>query len=331
MKQTIFTLLLITSIGLISCRKTNNDPNIKQYDDIQIQNYIKNNGLTGMKRDTSHGDTSGIYYEILSQGSTVGQTPLDYPDSIAFVLTVKTFDGKYVNQDSLNLAHYDGVVGNIAFSTSIMGFTKGLQSAIHDLVKYRGTRARILVPSRVAYGVNGAGSGSSSNVNNRIAGNQCIDYYVNVINSLPKYQDYLINEFMQKSGLTGFTRINSGRGAGMYVKITTPGSGVGDVYDYNLASTFTANYTGKYLNGAIFGSTATDNTAGGIDATTLSSFAPTDGLRPGVEEALKGQTAGAAVSMIMPSRLGYGKAGNGTIGPDACLYFEFTIGTVTNP
>src|ERR1700754_822368 len=195
MKQTIFTLLLITSIGLISCRKTSTDPNITQYDETQIQNYIKANGLTGMKKDTLNGDTSGIYYEILSQGSTTGVKPLDYSDSVAFVLTVKTFDGKYINQDTLNLAHYDGLLGNITFSTTIMGFTKGLQSAMHDLVKYRGTRARILVPSRVAYGVNGAGSGSSSNVNNRIAGNQCIDYYVNVITSKPAYDDYLINEY----------------------------------------------------------------------------------------------------------------------------------------
>jgi FKBP-type peptidyl-prolyl cis-trans isomerase len=330
MKQTIFTLLLITSIGLISCRKTSTDPNIKQYDETQIQNYIKANGLTGMKRDTSHGDTSGIYYEILSQGSTAGVKPLDYPDSIAFVLSVKTFDGKYVNQDTLNLAHYDGLVGNISFSTSIMGFTKGLQSAIHDLVKYKGTRARILVPSRVAYGVNGAGSGSSSNVNNRIAGNQCIDYYVNVINSLPKYQDYLINEFMQKNGLTGFTHVTSGRGAGMYYKVTTPGSGVGDIYDHDSASSFSGTYTGKYLNGAIFGSTATDAATAGT--ATLTTFDPTQGdLVAGVQEGLKRQTAGAAVSIILPSRLGYGIAGSPPIGPDACLYLEFTMSTVTNP
>ncbi|MEN0056352.1 MAG: FKBP-type peptidyl-prolyl cis-trans isomerase [Mucilaginibacter sp.] len=330
MKQKIFTLLLITSIGLLSCRKTNNDPNIKQYDDIQIQNYIKANGLTGMKRDTSHGDTSGIYYEILSQGSTAGIKPLDYSDSVAFVLSVKTFDGKFVNQDTLNLAHFDGLVGYISLGSSIMGFTKGLQSAIHDVIKYPGTRARILVPSRVCYGVNGAGSGSSSNVNNRIAGNQCIDYYVNVITSIPKYQDYLIKEYMQKNGLTGFTQVTSGRGAGMYYKITTPGSGVGDVYDHNLSSSFVGTYTGKYLNGALFGSTATDPETAGT--TTLTTFDPTQGdLVAGVQEGLKGLTSGAAITMLLPSRLGYGKIGSPPIGPDACLRFDFVMGTITNP
>lgn len=326
MKQKIFTLLLITSIGLLSCRKNNNDPNIKQYDDIQIQNYIKANGLTGMKRDTSHGDTSGIYYEILSQGSTAGVKPLDYSDSVAFVLSVKTFDGKYINTDTLNLAHFDGLVGYISLGSSIMGFTKGLQSAIHDVVKYPGTRARILVPSRVCYGVNGAGSGSSSNVNNRIAGNQCIDYYVNVIKSVPKYQDYLINEYMQKNGLTGFTHVTSGRGAGMYYKITTPGAGTSDILADE--SSFTCNYTGRFLNGATFGSTATDTDTQGT--TTLTTFT-LGTLVAGVQEALYKQTAGAAVTLLVPSRLGYGVVGKPPIGPDVCIRFDFAISTVTNP
>jgi len=326
MKQTIFTLLLITSIGLISCRKTSTDPNINQYDDTQIQNYIKANGLTNMKRDTSHGDTSGIYYEILSQGSTAGVKPLDYPDSVTFVLTVKTFDGKYINQDTLNLAHFDGLLGYVTSGSSIMGFTKGLQSAIHDLVKYRGTRARILVPSRVAYGVNGAGSGSSSNVNNRIAGNQCIDYYVNVLSSEPVYDDYLINEYMKKNGLTGYTHVTSGRANGLYYKVTTPGSGTGDVMED--VSNFTSNYTGKWLNGATFASTATDTETAGT--TTLSSFTLGQ-LIVGVQEGLRGQTAGAAVSMLIPSRLAYGRGGNTGIGPNTCLYYDFTVATVTTP
>lgn len=329
MKQTIFTLLLITSIGLISCRKTGNDPNIKQYDDTQIQNYIQANGLTGMKRDTSHGDTSGIYYQILSQGSTVGKQPIDYADSISFVISVKTFDGKYINQDTLNLAHYDGVAGYISTLASngpIMGFTKGLQSAIHDLVKYKGTRARILVPSRVAYGVNGAGSGSSSNVNNRIAGNQCIDYYVNVLTSQPVYDDYLIHEYMTKNGLTGYTYVASGRGKGLYYKVTTPGGGTGDVLED--VSNFTSNYTGKWLNGATFASTATDVDTKGT--TTLSSFT-LGSLIVGVQEALRGQTAGAAVSMLIPSRLGYGQGGTSGIGANVCLYYDFTVATVTTP
>ena len=66
--------------------------------------------------------------------------------------------------------------------TQAQALPKGLQIAIHNLIKYKGTRARVLIPSRLAYGVNGyPEAGSASNVNTRIAGNQCLDYYVNVV------------------------------------------------------------------------------------------------------------------------------------------------------
>lgn len=327
MKQTLFTLLLITCIGLISCRKTKNDPNITQYDQTQIQNYISANGLTAMKRDVSNGDTSGIYYQILSQGSTTG-APLDYPDSVAFVLTVRSFDGKYVNADTLNLAHFDGLLGHITGGGPVLGFTKGLQYAIHDIIKYRGTRARVLVPSRVAYGVNGIGTGSSSNTGTRILGNQCLDYYINVISDVNVYDRYLINQYITKNNLSGFNEVQTGpaKGMGLFIKVVTPGTGTDPLSE---ASSFTSNYTGKVLNGGIFGSTATD--AGTSGTTTLSSFTLGQ-LILGVQYALNGQTAGAAVSMLIPSRLGYGKGGSGTtIGPDVPLYYDFTVSTVSNP
>ena len=86
MKQTIFTLLLISAIGLVSCRKHGNQPNIKQYDQEQIQNYISANGITGMKKDTVGGDTSGIYYKIILQPQT--DTALTYSDNISFVFNI---------------------------------------------------------------------------------------------------------------------------------------------------------------------------------------------------------------------------------------------------
>ena len=325
MKQTIFTLLLITAIGLISCRKNNNDPNIKQYDDIQIQNYIKANGLTNMKRDPAVGDTTGIYYEILSQGDTSKLTPMDYPDSLAFVFSLKSFDGKYTNVDTLNLNHFSGLLGHITNN----GLPRGLQLAIHDLVRYKGTRARILIPSRMAYGVNGFGSGSSSNVNTRIAGNQCLDYYVNVVSSVDAYDDYLIKDYMKRNSLTGYTSVTSGRAKGLYYKITTPGSGTGDVID-EASSYQVSAYSGKFLNEVVFDA--------GPTAGSPLTFT-TEGVVVGFQEATKGLTSGAVISIFIPSRLGYGKVGGSdpntgsiTIGANAVLHFtDLTIGTVTSP
>lgn len=322
MKQTIFTLLLITVIGLISCRKNNNDPDIRQYDDIQIQNYIKANGLTNMKRDPAVGDTTGIYYEILSQGDTSKLTPLAYSDSISFVFTLKSFDNKYNNVDTVNANHFFGLLGHLSNSS----LPRGLQLALHDLVRFKGSRAHLLIPSRMAYGVNGFGSGSSSNVNTRIAGNQCLDYYVNIVSDQNKYEDYLINDYMKKNNLTGFTPITSGRGKGMYVKVTTPGSGTGDAIGE--ASSFTVSaYTTQMLNDVV----ADPGPVAGTPASFTS-----EGTVPGFSEGLKGQTGGAVVSFFIPSRLAYAQSGSTggavSIGINVPLYFkDVTIVSVDNP
>jgi FKBP-type peptidyl-prolyl cis-trans isomerase FkpA len=307
MKQTIFTLLVLISIGFMSCRKDRNDPGIKQYDESQIKNYIAANGITDMLRDTTDGDTTGIYYKILAQGRG---TPMDYSDQISFVFTIRTLDGKFISVDSLNANHYYGFLGHVSNS-----LPKGLQTAIHNLIKYKGTAARVIVPSHLAYGVNGFGSGSSSNANTHIGGNQSLDYYINVVSNQEVYDDAIINSYIKSKGLTGFTKTADG----VYIKVATPGTG-SDLIDAD--SYITCTYSGKYLNDTVFDSTT-------LQGETSTSFT-VNGLANGVQEALTGQTAGSAVSMIIPSRFGYGTAGSSPIGSNVVLYFDFTIATVTN-
>jgi FKBP-type peptidyl-prolyl cis-trans isomerase len=314
MKQTIFTLLLITSIGLISCRKTSSDPNITQYDQNQIQSYIQANGLTSMKRDTAGGDTSGIYYQIINQGSTSADNQLSYSDSISFVFTLKSFDGKYTSVDSLRANHYDSFLGHV----SAAGLPRGLQQALYDVVKYHGTSARLLIPSRLAYGISGYGSGSSTNANTRIAGNQCLDYYVNVIKDQVAYDDYVIKNYMSVNSITGFTKITTGRGAGLYYKVHTVGTGTDVIGQY---SAFTADYSAQYLDLVALDS----GTAASFDNSSSTS-APV----VGVQEGLKGQTVGSSITLLVPSRLAYGK-GSSSVAADVCFRFDFTIDTVTNP
>ncbi|QEC77889.1 FKBP-type peptidyl-prolyl cis-trans isomerase [Mucilaginibacter ginsenosidivorax] len=308
MRKITFTLLFLISVGLLSCRKTSDDPNITQYDATNIQNYIKANGLTGMVRDTSDGDTSGIYYQILSQGATT--TPVAYSDTVKFVFTLKSFDGKYTSLDSLTANHYDGFAGHINQG----GFPKGLQIAIHNILKYKGTRARILIPSRLAYGVNGYGSGSSSNVNTRIAGNQCLDYYVNLVSDQNVYDDQIIKNYISTKGLTGFTKA----AGGFYYKVTIPGTGTDPIDQY---STFTATYAAKFLTDVQFDASPTDGTA-----TSLS----IESVVPGVAQGLQGLTTGAAVTLLLPSRYGYGRAGTTGVAGNTSLRFDFTVVTITN-
>ncbi|NNU33757.1 hypothetical protein HK413_05680 [Mucilaginibacter sp. S1162] len=94
MKQTTFTFLLFAAIALVSCRKDNYGPTIKEYDEDQIKSYISANGITGMTRDTS-----GMYYSISNPGTGA---PIDYSDNISVVFSVRSVDGKYVSVDTLS-------------------------------------------------------------------------------------------------------------------------------------------------------------------------------------------------------------------------------------
>jgi FKBP-type peptidyl-prolyl cis-trans isomerase len=255
---------------------------------------------------------------------------VDYPDSVAFVFTLKSFDGKYNNVDSLNTTHVDNLLGHLTLTSAPIA--RGLQLAIHDLIKYKGTRARILIPSRLAFGVNGYGSGSSSNVNTRILGNQCLDYYINLVSSVDAYDDDLIRGYMKKNNIDPLSYVHitapNARGRGLYYKVTTPGTGAGDAI--GVGSSYVVNaYSGKYLDDYVFD-------AGPVAGTPITFV--NEQVVVGLQEVLKGQTTGAVVSMFIPSRLGYGKSGgtdsngNVTLGSNVTLHFtDFTIGTVTNP
>jgi FKBP-type peptidyl-prolyl cis-trans isomerase FkpA len=317
MRQKIFTLLIISAIGLLSCKKTNVEPDIKQYDQAQIMNYISVHGITGMKRDKTNGDTTGMYYQIINPGDSVDQgkpiPPMDYPDNIAFVFSLRSFDGKYAQVDTI-ANHYQGYLGHVTLSKLPIG----LQLALRYNLRYRGASMRLLIPSHLAYGVSGYGSGSITNTNSRIAGNQCLDYYVHVIGNTSTdnqatYDDLVIRNYMAANTLTGYTKTASG----LYYKILTPGTGTVAI---TATSTNTGYYTGLLLNGNSFDSTY---------ATTPFSFTLLDFATQGNVEGLGNRTVGTKISLIMPSALGYGNAGATTIPPNSCLMFSWEILTVT--
>ncbi|WP_295669616.1 FKBP-type peptidyl-prolyl cis-trans isomerase [uncultured Mucilaginibacter sp.] len=321
MKQTIFSVIVISIIGVIlstgmtSCRKDNNQLTIKQYDDIQINNYIAANGLTGFSRDTSGGDTTGIYYKIISPGSGPA---LQYSDKVAFVYTYKTLDGSYVTSDTIANHYYD-YVGHIHNNN----YPLGLQTAVHNILKYSNASMRLLIPSHLAYGKNGSGSGSSQVANNRIAGNESLDVYIHAINYLPinnaptngfpAYDDMVIQNYMKANNLTGYTKTADG----LYYSILTPGTGTDAILT---TSTITATYTGQLLDGNIF-----DGAHNGTNAATLA----ISGLIPGAAEGLQKAVVGTKISMLIPSSIAYGISGSSGIPPFSCLRFTWQIVTVT--
>jgi len=307
MKKTIFTILLFSAIGLLSCRKDKVQPGIKDVDQQQILDYISTHNITGMKRDTVGGDTSGIYYETILPG-TPG-TSYKYADSVSFAFSLSSFDGNYVSADTIQ-NHYDDFAGHITNKA----LPYGLELVIHDVLK-RGGSMRILIPSRLAYGVNGYGTGSRLNVNSRIAGNQCLDYYIHSITNEAAYDDQVIKNYLTANNFTGYQKTASG----LYYLLRTPGTGTDPITDN---TTISCVYTALMLNGAIvdqFNST---------DGTTTTFDIPD--LIPGMREGLKNYvTTGASVSFIIPSTLAYRANAFGTAPPNTILRYEMNITAVT--
>jgi len=334
MKQTIFTIFLLLSVlGFISCKKNSVQPNIKQYDQTQILNYmaannltITGNPLTGFARDTVGGDTTGIYYHILTHVDM--GTRLAYDQPMPMVYTLQTFDGTYVSSDTIANHFYD-YAGHIQSG----GFPLGLQTAIVNDLKYGGWSMRVLIPSHLAYGYNGRGSGSSKVANNRIQGNECLDYYVNIPKVVPvphgsgiyvgvtaplmidpAYDSLVIYHYMKDSSLVAYNKTADSL---RYKILTSPTSSD----PVTLSSTVTATYTAQLYNATI------------VDNFNVSGGTPLNiaDLIPGMQEGLQTDSVsvGTKISMLVPSSLAYGLSGNGSVPPFSCLRFTWVIDAVT--
>ncbi len=312
MKQLYLSIFLLTTLALCSCRKDGVDIDIKTYDQQQIEAYIKANGLNNMKRDVSSGDTTGIYYEILSKGTSTKQ--LDYSDKVLWLSSFKSFDGLYNVTDTLSSTTSDGLyqirnysyVGNLA--------PNGLMLAVLNIVKTKGTRVHLLIPSRLAYGRNGLGTGSS-----RLRGNQCLDMYVNVLDesAMMAYDEFSIRKYAQSKGIDISTYSRTPSGA--FYKITKAGTGT--VYP-SPTGTVTIQNTGTLLNDTQFD-------ISGNESSTGVSFNVSEVIK-GYGEALQKGTANSQMSVFIPSTLAYGLSSRSGIPAFSTLRFEINLLTVTN-
>lgn len=318
MRQRIFTLFLIATVALVSCRKDHIDVDIKTYDQQQIENYISAHGLTGMKRDMTDGDTTGIYYQLLQAPPATETAPIDYADQVSFVFTLQSVDGKYISSDTIQ-NHTEEYLGHLN-QTSPLPMPKGVMLAIHNLLKYKGASARFLIPSHLGYGAGGLKTAGSSTVSNTsIAGNQCLDFYVHVIDDYKTYdQQVIVNRV---SDLSTYTKQESITKPGYfyYYKILEPGTGSDPIMT---TSSYTSTYTGQLLNGSIFDGT--------YNGSNISPSQPVANLTTGVHDAFVQNrvVAGTKIAIVVPSDLAYADGTAGTIPTNSCLRFTFVIVTV---
>ncbi|MEO6524841.1 MAG: FKBP-type peptidyl-prolyl cis-trans isomerase [Mucilaginibacter sp.] len=340
MKRILYTLMVLCAFGLLSCRKSGTDISLKQFDDNQIQNYIKSNNLTEMKPYTGNGDTTGIYYQVIIPGK--GDSILNTTQT-AYLYTAKSFDGQFNSSDT--------ILNHVYSYAPYIGPT-GLQTAIKNIAKTRGTKIRVLVPSRMAYGINGTTvtryTSNTTTSTTTIPGNQGIDYTItimdekgtmvvtNPLTNQPEtvlkqavYDEISIKKYLAAQGFSGYTRIDTGKYKGLYYKITKAGTGTDKI---GIGSVVGVQYTGFLFNTAIFDQQIIE---GNYAASSLILYK--DEVVDAMLGALPKATAGADISIITPSALAYGVAGatnsaSGGFGIPAfsCLRFDMSIITVAN-
>ncbi|MEO6150154.1 MAG: FKBP-type peptidyl-prolyl cis-trans isomerase, partial [Mucilaginibacter sp.] len=241
-----------------------------------------------------------MYYQILNEGN-IDSPRIEYSDNLAMVYSIRSFDGKYTSLDTI-ANHYAGFLGQF----SALGLPKGLQSGIYNILKHKGGAMRLLIPSHLAYGVNGFGSGSSGNVNGRIAGNQCLDYFVRIVDNQDIYDKIAIKKYLATNSLSGYNETPSG----LFYKIT--GSDTGAVITQT--SKVTVTYKLQLLNKVV------------IQEQTASVDFLIDDLVKGAQEGLKLAKPGQTISLLIPSNLGYGRPANTSGIPGfSCLVFDFDI------
>jgi len=166
----------------------------------------------------------------------------------------------------------------------------------------RGAKVRIIIPSYLAFGKNGSGNIPSNEV---------------IVSNLTIFSETTQADIDDKRITTFLTANNiiaDKHTSGVYYQILTPGTGT-DVIDEH--STLVVKYAGRLLDGTQFDSSESFST-------TLST------VIPGWGEVIPLFKAGSKVRIFIPSGLGYGTSGSGSIPINAVLDFTIDITSVTN-
>lgn len=267
---------------LASCKK--DYPTIQEIDNQSIQQYLSQNNLNMTKYIFN--DTSEFYYQVIKPGTGPN---IEYSQQVPLLFSIKTLDGTYSSADTFS-NRYASYLGYFALEP--------VRVAVKELLVKKNGQIRVIIPSRFAYGRNGSGS---------IPGNASLDISVSVLDEakLPAYEDYVIQEYLQKNGMTGFSKTTTG----IYYKISTPGTGSPITAD----STVTAKYTGKLLNGTVF------------DKSEAGASFLLNGTIQGWRQAVPLIKEGGNMRIVVPSSLAYGMAGNANIPAFSPLDFDITV------
>jgi FKBP-type peptidyl-prolyl cis-trans isomerase FkpA len=313
MKSPLYKLpLLFFSVLVLATACKKEYESVEEIDTKNISDYISNSNLTYTRNDSLN-----IWYSVVKQGAGAD---LKFSEIVPLVFTVRSLDGRYASVDTFASSNRYGSLGegftsndHLGYFGSEKGYPNALKYAVVNFLKKRGGEIKVIVPSRLAYGVNGAGT---------IPSNASLEYDIRVINEndIISYDDLSIKKFMTASNLTGFDTVKSGSSI-VYYKITTQGTGSNITKD----STISFTYTGRLLNGSVF----SENSDASVANNVLSD------LIPGWQLAIPKLKEGGSMRIILPSSLAYGLKGSRgstglvTIPPASCLDFDLKVTDVT--
>ena len=278
----------------------------KAADDKLIQEYMKQNNITGKKT------ASGLYYAISKEGSgdliKAGQTvSVNYRGKL---LNGTPFD---TNMDS-SFHHNEPYSFEIGKGRVIKGWDEGLQ-----LLK-NGSKGTLLIPSGLAYGPQEKGI---------IPANSVLVFDVEVVDI--KTAEQLKKDAEQKSAMI---KLNDDKklkdyfeknnlhpvktSSGLYYLITKQGTGD----NAKAGDKVSMNYIGKFMDGRIFDKNVDSNFVGTSPLTfPLGEHRVIEGWDEGISYLNKGSRA----TFFLPSSVAYGERGNQGIPPNTILVFDVEL------
>ena len=149
-------LLSVVILGLSACKKIDFEAEQAAIDDAKIQAYLSANNITATK------DPSGIYYNIIKQGTGAAPTATS---TIQVAYTGKLLNGITFESSSSAV---------LALSGTIKGWQVGIlkinAGPLGD--QANAGRIRLIIPSALAYGANSSG---------KIPANSVLDFTVTLI------------------------------------------------------------------------------------------------------------------------------------------------------
>lgn len=299
-KLGLFAILLATVV-FSSCTKEYDTA--QTVDDAAIKAYISKNNLTQMVPDSAK---TGFYYQVTNP--TDGTLFLN-TDSVLYDVTVKSLASgtTYLQSPSNgNLGTYVGYLNSFFQSSLSTGITYNIPALRTAVLKLKpGGTARILLPSYLAFGRNGAGP---------IPSNENLDF---IVKTYPYRKQWLFDDAKIQSYLAAKNLTATKDPSRVYYITNTIGTGTDAISD---ESTVVYKYTGRFLDGTVFDS----STDGTFSVTFASIFVQ------GWKNIARKYTAGAKFRMFIPSDLAYKTGGNNAIPPNAVLDFDIEIVSVKN-